>query len=272
MNTVSPQWQRELERQQRLLDAIQSTGSFAALDGWAVASVPTARTATLQRRLGAYVAHAGATAERVLSAAYPTVQALVGDEAFALLARALWRRHPPRRGDVGWFGEALPGFIADDEQLADVPYLGDVARLEWALTRAESAADATSDTASFQWLTEIDPEALSAVLAPGAALITSVWPVHAVWQAHQVGAEEPDPFAAARRALQAQVAETAWVWRAGWKARVCCVGARDARFLQALTEQASLSQALNEAGADFDFAACLQQGLTQGWWLGMRRR
>ncbi|MES2890142.1 MAG: DNA-binding domain-containing protein [Pseudomonadota bacterium] len=271
MNTVSPEWQRELERQQRLLEAIQSTGSFAALDGWAAVSAPAARTATTQRRLGAYVAHAGATAERVLSAAYPTVQALVGDEAFALLARALWRRHPPQRGDVGWFGEALPVFIAGDEQLADVPYLSDVARLEWALARAESAADATPDTASFQWLTEVDPEALHAVLAPGAALIPSVWPIHTVWQAHQASADEPERFAAARTALQAQVGETAWVWRAGWKARACSVGAADARFLQALTEQASLGQALNEAGADFDFAACLQLGLTQGWWLGMRR-
>ncbi len=271
--------QRERDRQQRLLQAIQAPGSLLGLQGWVRGTEKVGEPAVgpshaqAQRGLAAYVAHAGATAERALAAAYPTVQALVGDEAFALLARALWRRHPPARGDLAWFGETLPGFIAEDEQLADVPYLCDVARLDWSLARAESAADRAADAASFHLLTEADPQELCALLSPGCALIQSPWPIVTVWQAHQPAAAPPsDAFAAARQALQDNVAETAWVWRAGWKARACAVAQDTARFLRAAMEQASLGQALSEAGEGFDFARCLQDGLQQGWWLGVRRR
>lgn len=267
--------QRELDRQQRLLQAIHAPGSLRGLQGWVRGHLGEGDDgASAQRGLAAYVAHAGATAERALAAAYPTVQALVGDEAFALLARALWRRHPPARGDLAWFGETLPGFIGEDEQLADVPYLCDVARLDWSLARAESAADQEADAASFHWLTDGDPVDLLAVFSPGCALIQSPWPIVSVWQAHQPASQGGGDaaFAAARRALQDNVAQTAWIWRAGWKARACAVGEDEARFLRAAMEQASLAQALNEAGEGFDFARCLQAGLQQGWWLGVRCR
>ena len=32
---------------------------------------------------------------------------------------------------------------------------------------------------------------------------------------------------------------------------------------------ASLGEALDQAGEGFDFSACLQRGLQQGWWLGV---
>jgi Putative DNA-binding domain len=263
---------RELERQQRLLQSIQSPGS-GLLQGWVrpyLGNHPEP-VASAKSGLAAYVAHAGATAERALVAAYPTVQALVGDETFALMARALWRQYPPSRGDLGWFGEALPAFIASDEQLTDVPYLGDVARLDWALTRAESAPDVEADLSSFQALSDADPQVLWGVLSSGATLIESKWPIVTLWRAHQQAAGE-DAFGLAKQALQDDVAETAWVWRSGWKAQVQSVSAAQARFLQALSERASLSQALSEAGDDFDFALCLQQGIQQGWWAAVGRR
>ncbi len=266
---------RELERQQRLLQSIQSPGS-GLLQDWVrphLGAIGEPAPATAKRGLAAYVAHAGATAERALAASFPTVQALVGDETFALMARALWRQHPPSRGDLGWFGEALPVFIAGDEQLADVPYLCDVARLDWAISRADSALDVEADLSSFHALSDTDPQALGAVLSAGAALIDSKWPIVTLWRAHQVvAAADGDAFGLAKQALQDQVAETAWVWRSGWKAQVQTVPAAQMRFLQALLERASLSQALSEAGDGFDFAPCLQQGIQEGWWAAVTLR
>src|SRR5690242_17624053 len=131
--------QRERERQQALLSSLL-TRDERGLQGWL--SHAAART---QRGMQAYQANAGASAERALAASFPTVQALMGEESFAAMARAFWHANPPLRGDLAWFGEALPAFIADSEQLADVPYLSDVARLDWLLALAERAADAKTD-------------------------------------------------------------------------------------------------------------------------------
>ena len=59
------------------------------------------------RGLQAYRANADASAARALGTAFPTVQALVGDEDFAHLAHEFWRFDPPTRGDLGDWGDAF---------------------------------------------------------------------------------------------------------------------------------------------------------------------
>ena len=51
--------------------------------------------------------------------------------------------------------------------------LGDVARAEWALHRAASAADAEPDLPSFARLASEDPHGLTLSLSPGATVIGS---------------------------------------------------------------------------------------------------
>lgn len=268
------QFEHEHERQQRLLQAIHAGSSGVnLLKAWVQPHCGTALDAvkaSAQRGLAAYVAHAGATAERALVDAFPTVRALVGDETFGLMARAFWRQCPPVKGDLGWLGEGLPDFIAHDPQLADVPYLSDVARLDWALMRAETAPDVKVDLSSFHSLGEADGQDLCCVLSSGAALITSPWSIVTLWQVHQPTSASAG-FEPALQALQDQVAQTAWVWRSGWKAQVRSVSGAEFAFLQALLQGASLRQALERAGESFDFAACLQQGIQQGWWAAVGR-
>ena len=76
-----------------------------------------------------------------MAAAYPTLQQLFGVPAFAALARAYWHAEPPAAGDLACWGADLPAFVAQAEQLAAEPYLADMARLEWAVHQARSAAD-----------------------------------------------------------------------------------------------------------------------------------
>ena len=109
--------------------------------------------------LAAYRGNASAIAERALASAFPTVQQLLGDESFALLARALWHHAPPQRGDLACWGDALPGWIERDAQLADEPYLADVARVDWAVHTIEQAADVEPPAAGLALLAEHDPMA-----------------------------------------------------------------------------------------------------------------
>lgn len=102
---------------------------------------------TSARGLKSYQSNAHMLSERVLVAAYPVVTAILSPESMGQLARALWHRHPPVRGDLARWGADLPGFIAASPQLAELPWLADVARIEWALHAAATAANVADGVA-----------------------------------------------------------------------------------------------------------------------------
>lgn len=247
----------ELERQQALLRSLWARDEGASL---AVGE----QGARLRRGWQAYQANGGASAERALAARYPTVQALLGEESFAALARAFWQAHPPQRGDLAEFGDALPVFIAASEQLADVPYGADSARLDALVAACERAADVECDTASLALLAETDPAGLTLALVPSVGLLSSAWPVASLWLAHRPGDEAAGHLEAARAALDAGRGEHALVWRDGWRARVRAVGAAEAAWTRALLESRPLSEALQRAGDGFAFESWLLQALQQG--------
>lgn len=237
----------EARRQQRLLQALWSRDHEPGLDA---------------RGLAAYRTNAGAAAERALAAACPTVQQLVGDQTFAAIARTLWQRHPPERGDLAQWGAALPAWLADAEDLAAEPYLADVARVDLAVHRAEIAPDATLDPQALQRMAGPDAERLHLVLAPGAALVRSPHPVVAIWQAHRH--DDDERFAEVRAAIAAGRGETAFVWRRGWRGDVAALEPPEAAFVQALLDHYPLGAAL-DAAPDLNFDAWLARALAARW-------
>jgi hypothetical protein len=255
----------EHERQQALLRSLWRRQPDEVLAPWLRAGPRQARG------LAAYRANAGANAERALASTYPTVQALLGEESFAGLARACWHACPPAHGDMARFGEALPAFIAAEPRLADLPYLADVARLEALIAQAESAADVQPAPQTFERLASEDPERLRFALAPGFALLRSPHPVVAIWRAHQPGENADAWFETAREAMQAGEGEVALVWRQGWKAQVQAVGEASARWCELLCAGASLGEALSRAPQAFGFEPWLLQALPQGWVLAVER-
>jgi hypothetical protein len=250
---------REALRQQMLVRALWRDD--AALQGWVRAP---ARANTAQG-LAAYRANAGALAERALRSAFPTIAALVGDESFAALARHFWQRHAPHSGDVGAWGDALPAFIADSPQLADEPYLADSARLDWALhcaSRAADMADAPDLPHRLAALAEADPSDVRLQLAPGAAVLSSRFPIVSIWQAHQGRL----PFDAVRAAFESARGEHAFAWRdAGFVLQVEALSRADAAFTRAVLDQRTLAAALDAAGDDFAFDRWLARALGARW-------
>jgi hypothetical protein len=266
--SVANEHQREALRQQLLLRALWRDNTVAAVQGWLREDPQRAH-----RGLNAYAATAGANAERALALSFPTVAALVGDASFGLLARAYRLAHPPVRGDLAWLGQHFPGFIEADPQLADVPYLADVARLDALLDHAERAADVQPQPQTLLLLQQLDPAEVALQLAPGAALLRSRWPVVSIRDAHQ-GPEAPaqaDPFAAARDALERGEAQCALVWRQGFKPRAAVLGEADAGFMEALLQGHTLGGALAQAGPHFEFEPWLLRALSLGWLLAARR-
>ena len=248
----------EARRQQALLAALAAGGP----------APPGLREtgARAARGLEAYRANAEALAERALAAVFPTVQALVGTGDFRRLAREFWRAHPPRRGDLGEWGDAFPAWLAAHAALAQWPYLGDCARLDLALQRNERAADAEFDAGSLALLESTDPARLRLLLMPGSALLRSAWPIASIHHAHQLEGDTAErAFEAVRDAIAEPRAEAVLVVRDGWRAVVHRLDPPTADWTQDLLDGATLAAALERAGPAFDFAAWLASGLRGAW-------
>lgn len=219
-----------------------------------------------ERGLRAYRANGLALAERTLAGAFPVLAQLVGAESFTALSREFWLTHPPRCGDLAQWGDALAQFLQTNSQLADEPYLPDVARVEWALHVAAGAADQAADMASFALLASADPATLSLRLASGTLVLASNYPVASITTAHQSGTPS---LAEAGAMLRAGTAEHALVWRAGLRPCVRPCGPGEAALVTALLRGASLLAAL-ESAPGLDFQGWLSMAVQSGLVLGSR--
>lgn len=120
-----------------------------------------------------------------LQAAFPVVLRLVGEAFFKAAAKAYVAQQPPRSPVLLLYGEGFGDFLDNGFPPArEVPYLGDVARLEWARLYAYHAADAP--VLEISRLAEIPEAALGDLrfaLHPSVRLIRSRWPVVSLWAA-----------------------------------------------------------------------------------------
>jgi hypothetical protein len=258
------------QEQQALLQLVLGAADGAGLARWLSAG-DAAQARRAQRGLQAYRANGQALAERALAAAYPVLVQLVGEENFAALARHFWAKHPPLGGDMACWGNLLGGFIRASAQLADDPYLADVAHLEWRMHLAGSAADVPPDPASFARLATEDPARITLTLGAGVALLASPYPVASIVTAHLTGS--PSLQQAGQRLAESR-AEHVLVWRQGLRPRVRVSTGTEHRLLEALMAGRPLLDAL-EAAEDapdaepFDFNAWLGEAVQTGLVMGV---
>lgn len=147
-----------------------------------------------KRRFEVYRNNVAASLTSTIAARFPVVQRLVGEEFFQAMALYFVERAPPRSPVLIVYGEGFPSFLETFEPVADLPYLPDVARLEWLQTVAFHAADAKP-------LTPGDFEALALdrigdrtgemrfALHPSIGLISSHCPIYSIWRTNTHDAE-----------------------------------------------------------------------------------
>ncbi|GLK56979.1 hypothetical protein JOD31_003011 [Methylopila capsulata] len=164
--------------------AAQARFAAAALDPHAAPPPDLAAAGGLrpERRFAVYRNNVAVGLGGALAARFPAVRRIVGDAFFAELARGFIHAHPPRSTLMMVYGEAFPEFIAAAPDLAELPYLGDVARLEAARTRAYHAADAVPLVADA--FAAVPPETLPELglrLHPSVGVVRSPHPVVSIW-------------------------------------------------------------------------------------------
>jgi hypothetical protein len=197
----------------------------------------------------------------VLAAAFPAVQRIVGPRFFAALARDYAVNHPPDVPQLSLYGAGFAQFIAMHERTQDLPYLPDVARLEWARGEAYFATDAPALNPAV--LANLAPGQLAAVrfaLHPAARLVRSSFPIHRIWSVNQPEVTEVP-------AVDMNIPENVLIARPYYEVSVRLVSSADAAFIAACAGGSSLNDATVSALAvdqGFNLQDALQQHFTHG--------
>jgi len=125
---------------------------------------------------------------KALESVYPVCARLVGARCFDGLARRYLHDTPSQSGDLHDLGETFAAFLAATKLAAELPYLPEVARLEWMYHRVFHAAGSlTLDTQALSAIDPVEYGALGFKLAPACGLLTARFPIHRIWAANQPG-------------------------------------------------------------------------------------
>jgi len=227
----------------------QAFGAAIASVDKAAESAPIFRgpAETALERLAVYRGNVVGACTKALAGAYPIVAKIVGESFFEGLAREYLRRFPSASGDLNEFGGSLAQFVANFPHTQDLPYLADVARMEWLVHRAYYAADAV--------------EGSGLRLAPACALLASRWPLARIWEIHQddyEGEFAVDLDAGPERIL---------IYRPRFRVLVGAISEGGYRFLERLRAGAAPEAALDAAlvaEPGFDLGAGLAAWLEAG--------
>jgi hypothetical protein len=215
---------------------------------------------TPPKRFGVYRNNVFASLITALRARYPVIERLVGEDFFAAAAGLFIEAFPPRSPVLIDYGEGFSDFLESFEPAAALPYLADVARLEWLRHRAYHAADRNalrpSDLASVPSDCVL---ALEFEFHPSSALVVSPYPIVSIWEtnAHDAEARPIGPDLAGEAAL---------VVRPDYDVQIVRLDEATHAFAAALAQGAALGEAAAK-GAEFDrfnLAQALAKLITAG--------
>lgn len=208
-----------------------------------------------------------------LQASYPVIGRIVGSAFLAEAARAYVEAVPSRSGDLNHYGDQFDQFLAGYAPAASLPYLPDVATLEWQVQSVLSAAEAPAQDVS--QLAQTPPEQwpeLFFALDPAHALLASDWPLARIWAVNQ-------PDYAGDFVVDFSQSQPVLIHRRGECVAVDELTPVAFTVLQSLAAGASLAQAVEaadaaeraHADADSAVAAALPELLATGLRHGLIR-
>lgn len=200
-----------------------------------------------------------------LAATYPIVRRLTGGPFFDAAVDHYVRARPSRSGDLNVYGDRFGDFLAAYAPAGSLPYLPDVARLEWTIDEASRAADPVhSPDEVLAALAAVPSERLPAIrlaLAPACRLVASSHPILRIWQVNQPDRAEVEPVA-----LDAG-GDTLLVRREADGIVIVRLGLGEGAWLASLARGEALGAAIDAASVadpDFDFAKALHAHLAAG--------
>jgi Putative DNA-binding domain len=139
-----------------------------------------------EKRIEIYRHNVVTTLTGALRDLYAVTEKIVSAPFFLRLAENFVRATPSSSGDLNTFGSEWPDFLRVHTDAINLPYLEDVAKLEWAWHRAFHAADCPAfDLARLAKTASDEHAQLQFSLHPSVAFIESTHPIVRIWAVNQ---------------------------------------------------------------------------------------
>jgi hypothetical protein len=224
------------------------------------------------RRLQVYRNNTFTSLTEALAAIYPVVQQLVGEGFFRYAAHQYIRRYPSTSGNLHDFGGEFAGLLGTLPQAAQLAYLPEVARLEWAWHQVFHEGEGADGGRGKDGGPPLDLSALAGVppdrygelrfrLHPASRLLASPYPVLRIWQVNQAG------YAGEAIVDLAEGGVRLLVIRRGLEVELEPLSPGEFVLLDALAKDQAFGHACEAAIAaepPLDLTACLQHHVLQG--------
>lgn len=222
--------------------------------------VPASVKGRIERRYAVYRNNVTVGLIRALEANFPVVRKLLGEQYFAGFARDFAQKHPPHSPLMFQYGANFPTALKSEDDLANYPYLGDVAQLEILWRESYHAADATPLAGDV--LASMDPDVLfnsCFVAHPATRLIQSTFAVHEIFCANSSEGEG--------QRFDPAHPQSILITRPSYDVTARAVALEQYAFFHALKNGKNLGDALDNASdinSDFDLPGTLALLLQSG--------
>jgi hypothetical protein len=208
-----------------------------------------------EARMAIYRNNTLSTLSAALKATFPVVCRLVDDRFFDYAASTFIRENLPTSPCLTEYGGDFPGFLASFAPAANLDYLPDVARLEWAINRVLHApsCDAALPIAALTSV-EGDPAHIRLSLDPASKYVVSRYPVDHIWRSNLPG-NEPAELVLEGRGVHLEIRRMEGIQIVGLTPAVFA-------FRSQIAEGSTLATAASKAlavDADFDLALALTE-------------
>ncbi len=216
------------------------------------------------RRVQVYRNNIHSTLVESLQSIYPVVQSIVGEEFFKQTARKYIETHSSTSGDLREYGEKLPNLLESLEQLNELRYLSDIARIEWLCHVSWYAENAES--ISIERLQSIETESyqnIQLVLHPSVYVLKSEFPVFKIWEF----CLDEQKTESSKTIDVNSGSQCVLVKRDGHEVKVYHISDDLHCFISMLSQGGTLGQLISqlmETNADFDLAKSLHQVFALG--------
>ena len=135
----------------------------------------------LPMRLQIYQNNVIGSLARAMQLTYPLIVILTGESFAENVMRSFVRENPPREACLARYGEGFNEYIESYEPARGLPYLADVARLEWAMNESFYARDDSAlDPSDLQNVLGSELADMTLCLRSSVRLMESRWPLPAI--------------------------------------------------------------------------------------------
>jgi Putative DNA-binding domain len=142
-----------------------------------------------------------------LAVTFPVVRRLVDPRFFEYASQTFISGNLPSKPCLAEYGSEFPSFLALFPPAAEVPYLSDVASLEWAISRVMRSEIEPEISLDSIVNIETDPAKIRLRIGTSVRYLASVYPIHQIWLANRSDIE-PAEMHLSRKREHLQIRQT----------------------------------------------------------------